>query len=122
MQNLPDAKNEKINIEKEKIKLAFLEVEYLLISLHRMGSYYLDNGTMEDYYKETTLFVDESRICDRLAAIRAFLTTYLYSSCSEEEIEQFEDICENLPKWEKPGDYCKKRWLIGEDSFGNDTD
>ena len=111
MQNTINEKNESITFRKDEIKKMYLEIEYILISLHRMGSYYVDNGTLEDYYRETTMFIDNSEVCDRFAKIRALLDEHLDPCCSEKEIEQFEDSCENLPKWRKPGDFTREKWL-----------
>ncbi|WP_050676109.1 hypothetical protein [Acinetobacter baumannii] len=51
-------------------------IEFILISLHKIGSYYAETlpNSYEEYEKETTNFIDNNNVCDRLANIRKVLS------------------------------------------------
>ncbi|WP_236705265.1 hypothetical protein [Pseudomonas sp. RIT-PI-o] len=65
----------KIILEKKKKKIiltgedaleALANIEFILISLHKMGSYYSDKP-VEEYRKATTEFIDDENVTQRLA-------------------------------------------------------
>lgn len=90
------------------------EIDYILISLHQMGSYYADKveGSRQEYEKETTEFIDEKKICDRLATIRAKLSEGFDSSLGEDDMNDLERACMDIDYWSKPGDRNKQRWVL----------
>lgn len=96
-------KNEKIVLSgKEAIKI-LKEIEVILISLHDMGSYYMDKDIRE-YEKETTRFVDEWKITHRLAKIRGVLSGKFDNTLGDDDMDDLERSMEKLKYWEKPGD------------------
>ena len=82
----------------------------MLISLHRIGSYYADKDPKE-YEKETTAFIDSSLVCDRLAAIRTYLSSAFDCSEGEDGMDDIERACEAVEVWRKPGDFTDEKWL-----------
>lgn len=86
------------------------EIEFILCSLHNMGSYYSDKERT-DYEKETTRFIDDSLICNRLAMIRAVLTKGFDSKPGEDEMDDTERAYVNIPVWQKPQENCTSLWL-----------
>ena len=72
-QNSLRDKNKKITYDGNEMVNLLKEIEYILISLHQMGSYFYKKNVSQ-YEKETTQFIDNSIVCDRLAAIRCALS------------------------------------------------
>lgn len=79
------------------------EINLILVSLHDMGSYYMDKDTIE-YEKETTRFIDEWKVTSRLAKIRAVLSEKFDSTLGDDNMDDLERVMERLKYWEKPGD------------------
>jgi hypothetical protein len=69
-------KNKELRISGEKLLTVLRDVEYMLISLHKIGSYYAPDlpGVASEYCSETTRFVDDGEVPRRLAEIRTILS------------------------------------------------
>lgn len=86
------------------------ELEVILQSLHRSGSYYGEKFIHEEelyrreYEKETTRIIDEWRVCERLAKIRRILSEKFDDALGEDEMDDLERAMENIEHWTKPGD------------------
>ena len=93
--------NETVEYAGHDIVNILKEIDYMLISLHRMGSYYADKGeeSSRDYEKETTDFIDETMMCDRLAAIRAKLSEAFDSYLGEDDMDDLERACMDIDYW-----------------------
>ena len=86
------------------------EIEYILCSLHDMGSYFVDKDRAL-YEKETTEFIDNSLVCNRLVNIRSVLSQQFDLSEGNDEMDDIERACEKLPYWSGIGDYSTEMWL-----------
>ena len=106
--------NETVEYAGHDIVNILKEIDYMLISLHRMGSYYADKGeeSSQDYEKETTDFIDETMMCDRLAAIRAKLSEAFDSYLGDDDMDDLERACMDIDYWSSPGDRNKQRWVL----------
>lgn len=64
--------NKKLVYSGDEVLSVLQEIEFILISLHKIGSYYAETlpNSYEEYAKETTNFIDSNNVCDRLASIR----------------------------------------------------
>jgi hypothetical protein len=103
--------NEQINLTGTEIIDVLKEIEIILTSLHKMGSYYAikhhegkldkDNG---EYEKETTRFIDEWKVTHRLAKIRCVLSEKFDNALGVDDMDDLERAMEGLKYWEKPGD------------------
>ncbi len=102
--------NNRITFNGDEMLLVLQEIEFMLISLHKIGSYYFDKDKSE-YAKETTNFIDNSLICDRLAKIRTYLSSEFDLSEGEDEMDDIERACEKINYWTKPGDFFQEEWL-----------
>ena len=71
-------------LEFKEIERILMEIEMILISLHKMGSYYCEKNSA-DYEKETTRFIDENQVTHRLALIRQILTEAFDTQASNSE-------------------------------------
>ena len=102
--------NKQITYRGEKIIEVLQEINYILCSLHDMSSYYQKRDTRE-YEKETTRFIDNSLVCNRLALIRKVLTEQFDLTEGDDGLDDVERACEDIMYWSKPGDYSNETWI-----------
>lgn len=119
---MQNASTERNSIKEENKEIAYKEIQilkvlkkldYILISLHRQGSYYAGSDKL-DYEKETTAFIDNSRVCDRLANIRRILTEQVDTAVGDDDMDDIERICQDILYWRKPGDFTEEMWIDEE--------
>ena len=105
--------NEKITYDGMQVALILKELDFILVSLHKIGSYYAEDiiTKRDQYEKETTQFIDNSCVCPRLAKIRSVLSQKFDRQEDEEGLDDLERICEQIPYWHKPDDYCDEIWI-----------
>lgn len=102
--------NEQIIISGAELIEVLKEINTILISLHKMGSCYGErfiedeNKYRKEYEKETTRFIDESKITNRLAKIRSILSEKFNNTLGDDDMDDLERAMESLRYWEKPGD------------------
>jgi hypothetical protein len=90
--------NKKIIIPGETLLEALAEVEFILISLHKMGSHYQDKPT-EEYYRATTNFIDDEKITQRLAKIRRILSERFDTTLGVDDMDDLERRMQNINFW-----------------------
>ena len=123
--NTKNSKNTKINLKESNRKITYdgeiiamiiKELSFIGCSMDHMGSYYADklNHMRQEYEKETTQFTDNSWVWNRLAAIRYVLSEPFDSELGDDEMDDLERICEDIPYWSKPGDFSTERWVKSE--------
>lgn len=102
--------NEKITYTFNELTEILKEIEIILQSLHRMGSYYGEKLIHEEekyrgeYEKETTRFIDQWNVCERLAKIRCILSEKFDNTLGEDNMEDLERALESIKHWTTPGD------------------
>ena len=103
--------NEKINLTGEEAITILSEVEYILISLRNIARYYYhkEYGEVTDseknqYYQETTNFIDKNNVTHRLALIRRVVSEKFNDELGDDDMDDIERELEKLQCWEKPGD------------------
>lgn len=108
-------RNKEITYKGIQILKVLKELNYILISLHRQGSYYAGRDKLYyEYEKETTAFINNSRVCDRLANIRRILTEQVDTAVGDDDMDDIERICQDIPYWRKPGDFREEMWIDEE--------
>lgn len=90
--------NKTIVLSGEAALEALAEIEFILISLHKMGSYYSDKKA-EEYQRVTTEFIDNERVTQRLAKIRRILSENFDISLGEDDMDDIERHMENIEFW-----------------------
>lgn len=105
--------NKMINYNGEDIVNIYREISFILCSLHDIGSYYADctDEKRGQYEKETTDFIDNSRICERLAHIRSKLTEGFNLTLGDDDMDDLERACQDINYWSKPGDSSDDFWV-----------
>ncbi|MCW8930607.1 MAG: hypothetical protein OQL19_10250 [Gammaproteobacteria bacterium] len=95
--------NREISYSGEEIINILKEIELILISLHNMGTYYMDKDD-EEYRNETTRFIDEWKVTHKLATVRAVLTKRFDLSIGDDDMDDLERAMESIKCWSKKGD------------------
>lgn len=95
--------NEKIRLSGDEAINVLKEINLILISLHDMGSYYMDKDKRE-YEKETTRFIDEWKVTHRLSKIRGIISEKFNNELGNDDMDDLERAMEGLKYWQKPGD------------------
>ncbi|NWE42406.1 hypothetical protein HX875_23215 [Pseudomonas yamanorum] len=81
------------------------EIEFILISLRNMGSFYADKPfALEEYRKDTTDFIDDFGITTRLAQIRNIISKHFDDTLGEDDMDDIERHMVGLKFW-KPKPY-----------------
>jgi hypothetical protein len=108
-----NSNNQKIVYDGEDIVNVLKEINFILCSLHDIGSCYADRIDEQQYQyeKETTDFIDNSRICERLAHIRSKLTEGFDLTLGDDDMDDLERACRNINYWSKPGDSSNEFWV-----------
>ncbi|MCU4430755.1 hypothetical protein KTI56_02740 [Acinetobacter pittii] len=94
--------NRKLVYSGDEILKVLQEIEFILISLHKIGSYYAKTlpNSYEEHAKETTDFIDNNNICDRLANIRKVLFCKFNNDLGVDDMSDIERALENIDFWE----------------------
>lgn len=94
-------KNKKIELPGKEALDALKEIEFILISLHKMGSYYAEKpGALEEYRKATTDFIDDCAVTQRLAKVRRIISMPFDDSLGDDEMDDMERYFSDLKFWE----------------------
>lgn len=92
--------NEKIVIPGEEALDALKEIEFILISLHKMGSYYAEKpGALEEYRRVTTDFIDDCAVTQRLAKVRKIISQHFDDSLGDDDLDDVERYVSDLNIW-----------------------
>lgn len=96
--------NTTIQIPGEELARVFLEIELVLISLHKIGAHYAttDTASKNDYEHETTRFIDEWRVTERLALARSIISERFDQTLGSDDMDDLERAAETLKYWENP--------------------
>lgn len=97
--------NRRIEIAGEDAMRVLREIELVLTSLHKIGSFYAvaDESEKQNYDRETTRFIDEWRVTARLAEARAVLSRCFDSTLGEDDMDDLEREMESVDYWAGPG-------------------
>lgn len=90
--------NKTISIPGEEALEVLGEIEFILISLHKIGSYYSDKSK-EAYGKATTDFIDQQMVTARLAKIRRIITERFDSSLGDDDMDDIERYLDGMEFW-----------------------
>lgn len=94
---MPDT-NKKITIPGESALKALTEIEFILISLHKIGSYYSDKP-IADYQRATTDFIDNEKVTQKLAKVRRILSENFDNTLGADDMDDIERRMGNIEFW-----------------------
>ncbi|KRP43963.1 hypothetical protein SAMN04490190_2246 [Pseudomonas libanensis] len=110
-------KNKEIILAGEEALEALKEIEFILISLHKIGSFYTDKpGAVEEYRRITTDFIDNCEITKRLARVRTIISHHFDDSIGDDDMDDMERHLLGLKFW-KPAPTEKTHSNTGKFSF-----
>lgn len=95
--------NKSITLSGESALVALAELEFMLISLHKIGSYYMDKP-VEEYYAATTAFIDNNHITHRLAKIRSIISEPFDPSLGDDDMDDIERRVCQIEFWKPDKD------------------
>ncbi|NBF06495.1 hypothetical protein GV819_29890 [Pseudomonas sp. Fl5BN2] len=90
--------NRTITLSGEQALQALAELEFVLISLHKMGAYYMDKP-VADYQRATTDFIDNQQVTQRLALVRRILSEPFDSTLGDDDMDDIERHVQGLELW-----------------------
>ncbi|WP_242176616.1 MULTISPECIES: hypothetical protein [unclassified Pseudomonas] len=92
--------NKKIVTTGKEALDALKEIEFILISLHKMGSFYAEKpGVLEEYRKATTDFIDDCAVTQRLAKVRRIISAHFDDSLGDDDMDDIERYFSDLNFW-----------------------
>ncbi|TXK70647.1 hypothetical protein [Paenibacillus sp. N3.4] len=101
--------NKQLTYSGDEVIEVLKEIEIILVSLHKIGSYY---GTKiqeygeekyrHEYERETTRFIDEWGVTHKLANIRKILSGKFDNTLDVDNMDDLEKAMEGLENWSKP--------------------
>jgi hypothetical protein len=98
--------NQEITFKGQDIVDVLREMNVILISLHRIGAYFGERdytgADKQAYDSETNRFIDDWRVCGRLAKIRATLEERFDSTLGDDDMDDLERCLIDLPYWRSP--------------------
>jgi hypothetical protein len=100
---MSDLQTDPITLSREEALEILRQVNLMLISLHQMGSYYQDRDR-SSYEKETTRFIDEWKVTQRLSSIRRTITSKFDLVAGLDKMDEVERALEGLKYWSAEGD------------------
>jgi len=103
--------NQRIEMTGEDAIQILREIELVLISLHKIGSYYAvaDHAEKSNYEHETTRFIDEWRVTSRLAKAREIFNCHFDQTVGDDDMDDLERAMENVDYWSNPRSSPKSR-------------
>ncbi|AZC24352.1 hypothetical protein [Pseudomonas sessilinigenes] len=90
--------NRKITLTADQALQALAQLEFIMLSLHRMGSHYVDKP-VADYQRATTDFIDNERVTGRLAQMRRILTEPFDLTLGEDDMDDIERHLQGVKPW-----------------------
>lgn len=96
-------KRDELVFEKTEILTVLKKVNFILISLNRIGSYYndIEQSTYEHW---TTEFIDKSRVTNLLSEVRRTLSSGFSNDLGDDDMSELERIMDGIEYWQKPSD------------------
>ncbi|WP_442801307.1 hypothetical protein [Serratia rubidaea] len=102
--------NEEISLSGQEAVDILVDIEYVLISLRDIARYYYDEASGDIsierrklYCEETTKFIDENEITNKLAKIREVITNKFNLDLGEDDMDDIERALEGVNYWKPKG-------------------
>lgn len=95
--------NERITFNWDEVVKIFKELELVVVSLDKIGSYNVDNDEMK-FQNNLTNFIVDWKIGEKLAEARKVISEKIDDTLGEDDMDDLERAMENLKYWNKPGD------------------
>ncbi len=91
--------DEKVSYRRKDIIKILADLNIMVVSLDRIGSYYSDSKTIEEYHAISSNFLNEWKIAPRLAKMRAVLNTAFSHKLGDDDMDELEKEFQDLQYW-----------------------
>lgn len=94
-----NANNQTICFDGQELIEVFKEIDFILISLAEMGRNYECYKNHHAYETDTTRFIDECQITQKLANIRGMMANNFDNTLGDDGMDDLERAVENTQYW-----------------------
>ena len=91
--------DEIVSYSKKDIIKILADLNMMVVSLDRIGSYYSQCATEEEYHALSSNFLDEWKIFRKLANARKILDTAFSNELGDDEMDELEREFKDLQYW-----------------------
>jgi hypothetical protein len=91
----------KLTYSKDEILSVLVKINFILLSLHKIGSCY-NEIDLKTYEHWTTEFIDRNRVTAMLAEIREVLSSQFSNDLGADDMSELERVMEGLECWQRP--------------------
>lgn len=91
--------DEKVCYRKKDIIKILADLNMMVVSLDRIGSYYSDCKTVEEYHALSSNFLDEWKVFPKLANARKILTSAFSTERGDDDMDELEREFQDLQYW-----------------------
>ena len=91
--------NQKVCYRRKDIIKILADLNVLVVSLDRIGSYYSECKSKEEYQALSSNFLDEWKILPKLASARKILDSAFSSELGEDDMDELEREFQDLQYW-----------------------
>ena len=95
------ARKDKLTYDKDDIVSILKTINYVLISLHRIGSCY-DEISRSTYERWTTEFIDNNQVTHLLSEARQKLSSQFAGELGDDDKDELERLMDRIEYWQKP--------------------
>ena len=88
-----------VSYRKKDIIKIFADLEMMVVSLDRIGSYYSECETVEQYHKLSSDFLDDWKILPKLANARKILDGSFSHELGKDDMDELEREFKDLQYW-----------------------
>lgn len=91
--------DEVVCYKRKDIIKVLADLDVMVVSLDRIGSYYDDCKTVEEYHALSSNFLDEWKILRKLANARKILSLAFSGELGDDEMDELEREFQDLQYW-----------------------
>ncbi len=91
--------DEKVYYRKKDIVKILADLNMMVVSLDRIGSYYSDCKSVEEYHALSSNFLDDWKILPKLARARMILDSAFSDELGDDDMDELERKFQNLQYW-----------------------
>ena len=88
-----------VSYRKKDIIKVLADLNLMVVSLDRIGSYYSECETVEEYHKLSSDFLDDWKILPKLATARKILDEAFSPELGEDDMDELEREFQDLQYW-----------------------
>ncbi len=91
--------DEKVSYRRKDIIKILADLNMMVVSLDRIGSYYSDCKTVEEYHALSSNFLDDWKVFCKLASARKILDSAFSRELGDDDMDELEREFQDLQYW-----------------------